>query len=229
VQGDALSAHNALFVDGQRVEVGCWAHARRKFIDAEMTDAALAKEAISLIGELYEVERRAKLAQMNATELGQLRATESKPILARIRDWLDLTTTKVLPQSPIAKGIGYCRNQWQALCRFADDGRIRDIDNNSAERALRAVALGRKSWLFIGAEERAHHNLVLMTLIATCRLLGINPREYISDVLVRLSLETDVSRLTPAGWKADQAAAKRVAVARQAVAAVVASFQPQTA
>jgi len=222
VQGDAYSGHNSLFTPGSgRTEVGCWSHAFRKFEDAQATEPTLAAQGLHLIGQLYEIEQRAKAERLDAPALGELRRLESKPILDKIRDWLEVTLTKVLPAGPLAKAIRYVINQWQALLRFAEDGRIREIDNNLCEQALRRVAVGRKNWMFIGLEERGQSNAVLMSLVNTCKVLGVNPHEYLRDVLQRLSVERDVQRLTPLGWKQDADAHRRVAVSRQAIANVI--------
>lgn len=226
LQCDAASNHDALFVDGTRTEVGCWSHAFRRFEDAKESEATLAGEGLSFIGQLYAIERRGKSAGLGVEGRAELRQRESRPVLDKFRTWLEVTLTKVLPAGPLAKAIRYVRNQWRPLTRFVDDGRIEEIDNNLCEQALRQVAVGRKNWLFIGAEERGHSNAVLMSLVSTCKAIGVNPSEFLRDVLVRLAIETDVERLTPLGWKRDQAAAQRTTAARQAIASVVRSFAP---
>jgi len=222
VQGDASSVHDALFVEGSgRLEVGCWAHAFRKFEDAKDSEPTLAGEILGMLGKLYDVERKAKDAGLGPQARGELRVRESQPLLDQIRDWLELTLTKVLPAGWMAKAVGYVRNHWKALTRFVTDGRIEEIDNNLCEQALRRVAVGRKNWMFIGIEGRGQSNAILMSLVNTCKALRINPHEYLRDVLVRISIETDVQRLTPRGWKQDQEAAQRVEASRRAIAAVV--------
>lgn len=229
LQCDAASTHDALFADGSRIEVGCWSHAFRKFEEAKETEPTLAGDGLAFIGEIYDIERRGKSAGLDVKERALLRQRESKPILDKFRAWLEVTITKVLPAGPLAKAIRYVVNQWRPLTRFVDDGRIEEIDNNLCEQALRQVAVGRKNWLFIGADERGHSNAVLMSLVSTCKALAINPGEYLRDVLVRLAIETDVERLTPLGWMRDQAAAQRAATARLAIANVVRSFAPHRA
>lgn len=227
LQCDAASNHEILFGEGSpRTEVGCWSHAFRRFEDAKETEATLAGEALDLIGQIYDVERRGKTAKLGADERGVLRRRESQPILDKLRLWLDVTANKTLPAGKLGKAIRYVQNQWGQLTRFVHDGRIQEIDNNLCEQALRQVALGRKNWLFIGTEERGQSNAILMSLVSTCKAIGVNPGDYLRDVLVRLSVESDVERLTPLGWKRDQAAAQRAAEARQAIANVLRSFAP---
>jgi len=226
LQCDAASNHDALFADGTRIEVGCWSHAFRRFEEAKETEATLAGEALAFIGQLYAIERRGKADRLDVQARAELRQRESKPVLDKFRTWLEVTLTKVLPAGPLAKAIRYVLNQWRPLTRFVGDGRIEEIDNNLCEQALRQVAVGRKNWLFIGAQERGQSNAILMSLVSTSKAIGINPGEYLRDVLVRLAIETDVERLTPLGWKRDQAAAQRATAARQAIASVVRSFAP---
>lgn len=225
LQCDAASSHDALFTEGSgRTEVGCWAHAFRRFEEAKETESVLAGEALGFIGEIYAIERRGKSAGLDAKARGELRQRESKPVIEKLRAWLEVTQGKVLPAGPLAKAIRYVLNQWRPLTRFLDDGRIAEIDNNLCEQALRQVAVGRKNWLFIGIEERGQSNAVLMSLVSTCKAIGINPAEYLRDVLVRVAIETDVERLTPLGWSRDQAAARRAAANRMAIANVVREF-----
>lgn len=200
VQGDAYSGHDALFTDGTRTEVACWAHARRYFVEAEATDPVLAKEAIARIGKLYALERQAQEQQLDVLSLTRLRQIEAVPRLAELHAWLLAVRPTVLPKSPLASAIGYALAQWEALLRYAQDGRI-PIDNNGAERALRPLAVGRKNWLFFGHEEAGKKGAVLFSLVTTCRAIGVEPRAYLRDVLERIATCSDVSRLTPHGWK----------------------------
>jgi len=206
VQGDAYSGHDVLFTDGKRTEVGCWAHARRYFVEAQASDPVLAQAAIDRIRALYALERLAQERELKLKELTRLRQAQAVPLLAELRAWLVATRPTVLPKSPLAAAIGYALAQWDALVRYAQDGRL-PIDNNGAERALRAIAVGRKNWLFFGHEEAGRKGAVLFSLVATCRNLGVEPRAYLRDVLERLATETDVSRLTPHAWKAERQAA----------------------
>jgi hypothetical protein len=201
VQADAANLYDRLFAkDGQALEVGCWAHARRRFVDARLTDEARAMIGIGFIQKLYEADRAtAKLPPGQRTAERNARAG---PVLDIFRQWLDREALIVLPKAPIADAIGYVRNQWDALNRFRDDWRLR-LDNNPAERQLRRVAIGRKNWLFAGSEAGAERTCVLYTLLASCRLHGIKPYDYLRDVLVRVGSHParDVLSLAPKSWK----------------------------
>jgi len=215
LQADAYGGYDRLFAPDGAIEVACWAHARRKFVDAESSDPKLAKEALDRIGVLYAVERQVKdradaeQRPPTADETLAARREHSAPQLEAIRAWLELTQTKVLPKSPMAEAIGYCLNQWQALARFVGDGRLH-IDNNLAERALRPFAVGRKNWLFFQTEGGGKTASILASLLQTAKAIGIEPKVYFRDVLMRISQERDVTKLTPHGWK--QHFAKDVAV-----------------
>jgi transposase len=206
LQADAYGGYDQLYVPDGATEVACWAHARRKFVDAQSSDPALAEEILERIGKLYGVERdvkaRAEAEQRapTADEFLQARRESSVTQLEAIRAWLELTETKVLPKSPMAEAIRYCLNQWQALVRFVEDGRLQ-IDNNLAERALRHFAIGRKNWLFFQTEGGGKTASILATLLHTAKAAGVDPKVYFRDVLLRIDEESDVTKLTPHGWK----------------------------
>jgi len=149
VQADAYSGYDVLFQpseDGEpspRIEVGCWAHARRKFYDARLDDRQRCTQMLALIGRLYEVERDAK--ELDADARCRLRGQRSKPILDEIQGRLEAWSIEVLPRGPVGKAVTYARRQWVALTRYIDDGRL-PIDNGVSERALRRAAVGRKNW-----------------------------------------------------------------------------------
>jgi transposase len=146
LQADAFSGYDRLCAGPGVTEVACWAHARRKFYDARTTAPELAHEALARIGQLYDVERRAK--EWSPEERCLLRQSETLPVLNALGDWLLEHKLRVLPKSPLGPAISYALANWQALCRYAGDGEL-TIDNNLSERALRAQAVGRKNWLFV--------------------------------------------------------------------------------
>lgn len=200
LQADALNVYDALYSPEGATEVGCWAHTRRKYVNAEESDSDLAKEAIQRIGELYAIERLAKERALAADERLELRKRESVPRLEALLDWLEVTRTKVLDKGPMGRAIDYTLRQWQALTRYCEDGRL-EIDNNDTERALRQVAVGRKNWMIVGNENGGRTAAILYSLVMTAKAAGIDPRLYIRDVLTRIADESDVSKLTPRGWK----------------------------
>lgn len=214
LQADAYSGYDAVFRDsgGGLVEVGCWAHARRKFFDALVTAKEASADALNAIRALYAVERDAKEQGLDADQRRALRQERSKPILDQMLPWLQAQKSAFLPKSPMGKAIGYALNQWTALNRYLDDGTLA-IDNNAAERALRPVAVGRKNWLFAGSADGGKRAAVLYSIIGSCALQGVEPWAYLKDVLQRLANGEDPASLTPRLWKA----------ARQTVAAVAAT------
>jgi hypothetical protein len=202
LQADAYSGFDRLYADGSIVEVGCWAHARRKFFDAKETAPTHAIWALHAIGRLFEIDREGREANLEAEELLALRQEKSAPIVESFFEWIAELRDKVLPRSPIYAAIRYALNQREALCRFLEDGRLR-LDNNRAERALRQVAVGRKNWMFAGSAMGAHRAAVLYTLVSSCRELEISPVEYLTDVIEKVSGFFPDSRrgeLTPRGW-----------------------------
>jgi len=178
-----------------------------------LTDPTLADFAIARIGELYAVERVAKERRLDAAGVCELRGRVARPVLDLLRPWLELTRTQVLDKSPMAKAIDYALSNWTALLRYVDDGRL-NIDNLPAERALRAVAIGRKNWMMIGNERGGNAAAVLYTLVQTCKEIGVVPQTYLRDVLLRIGREPDVTKLTPHGWKKHFAAGVEQELAR---------------
>jgi transposase len=206
LQADAYKGYDQFFVPEGATEVACWAHARRKFVDAESKDPKMVAAAIERIGVLYAVERAVKETaaaegrEPTAAEFLAARQTHSKPQLAVIRSWLEWGATQVLPKSPVGEAIRYALNQWQALSEYVEDGDLH-IDNNLAERALRPFAVGRKNWLFFQTEGGGKTGAILASLLHTAKAVGVEPRAYFRDVLLRVGSETDVTKLTPHGWK----------------------------
>lgn len=134
----------------------------------------------------------------------ELRQRESLPVLARIRAWLDTEAQLVLPRSPMSGAIGYTLNQWDALCRYTDEGYLA-IDNNAAERALKRVAIGRKNWLFAGNDHCGSVAATLYSLIASAERHGLDPQAYLTGVLAQIaSMPVNrVGRFLPDAWKPD--------------------------
>jgi transposase len=183
LQADAYGGYDGIFAGGGVVEVACWAHARRKFYDAQDSDGRRAAQMLAMIGELYALEREAQAAD----ELARLalRQARSLPVLARIKDWLDGEREFVLPGSPLARAINYAQNQWQALMTYATQGYLA-IDNNLSERALKRVAIGRKNWLFAGNDAAAENAARLWSLIASCQRHNIDPQRYLTSVMAKI-------------------------------------------
>jgi len=183
------------------VHVACWAHVRRKYDEASDAEPTLAKEALEWIARLYAIDSAGKQRGLAAGELGALRREHAPPILAGFKQWLEVRKTQVLPEGPMGRAIGYTLGRWEALCRFVEDGRF-ELDNNRAERALRALAVGRKNWVQFGNENGGHTAAVFLSLIATCKERGIDPKLYLHDAALLLAEGADPKTLTPRQWKA---------------------------
>lgn len=214
LQADAFSGYDGIYLDakGAIVEVACWAHARRKFFESRDSDSQRANIALARIRQLYEIERRVQERvagewhdlplSKRAAQIAAVRQQESRPIQAEFRAWLDEQATQVLPKSPIAGAIRYALNQWDALVRYTDDGQLA-IDNNAAERAVRAIALGRKNWLFVGSEQGGHTAATILTLITSATRHHLDPFAYLRDLLRRLpnTAPCDLVKLLPNRWQ----------------------------
>jgi len=162
-------------------EAACWAHVRRKFYDIHAaTDSPVASEALSRIGALYGIET--EIRGHTAATRQQIRQARVGPLLLDLHQWLIATSRQLSKKSDLAGAIHYALARWKALTRYHDDGRI-EIDNNAAERALRPVALGRKNYLFAGADSGGERAAAIYSLIGTAKLNGINPEAYLRHVL----------------------------------------------
>jgi transposase len=180
LQADAYAGFQHLY--GARIqEAACWAHARRAFYDLhQANNSPLAAEALERIGKIYDIE--ADIRGRPPDERAQMRKARAGPLLDSLRDWLRHTVTRVSKKSELAKAIGYVLTRWTALTRYRDNGRI-EIDNNAAERALRAVAIGRKNYLFAGSDAGGERAAAIYSLIGSAKLNGLDPQAYLRHVL----------------------------------------------
>jgi len=208
LQVDGYSGYDELFRRGDVTEVGCWAHVRRKYFDALAGDTARASTMLALIQRLYRVESQAK--ERGPEERAAVRRREASPILEQIRLAIEEDKKDVLPRGAMGEATTYAENQWPALVRYVENGRL-DVDNNEVERALRCVAVGRKNWLFAGSPRGGERAAVIYSLITTCKLLGIEPFAYLRDVLERLPTHPAerIAELTPRKWLAARQDAAR--------------------
>lgn len=184
----------------------CMAHARRKFSEAMQNDKSRATYALKLFQQLYDIERQIKDEALTADRVLQLRQQQAVPILKALKEWMTAEYVKVLPSSPVGKAIAYCLPRWEKLSIYTANA-ILNIDNNPVENAIRPVAIGRKNYLFAGSHEAAQRAAMIYSLFATCRLHGINPYEWIKDVLERMHLytTTNIADLLPQNWKKSKA------------------------
>ena len=198
LQADAYAGYDGLYTTGRVVEIGCMAHARRRFVEAFAMDGSAAL-MVALIQQLYQVERAA--AGLAPDVRRARRHEQSIPLLAQLKAERDRLAHTALPKSPIGDAVRYLTNQWEALQRFVDDGRVA-IDNNRAENQLRVVAVGRKNWLFAGSMAGAHRAALLYSLVQSCKLIDVSPFAYLKEVLRRIATHPhrQIAELTPKGW-----------------------------
>ena len=196
LHADAYSGYDPVIHQshGLIIEVACWAHARRYFEQALDNDRKVCGLVLEWVRQLYDVEDRA--LSMSDEERLALRQAESVPILKRMGEWLkadgDGVLSKrvlpdgVLPKSSTGKAVRYVRNNWKALNVYSTDGRL-TIDNNLSERTVRALAIGRKNWQFIGSEPAGYRMAVLFTIIANAKRHHLEPFAYVRDLLLKMS------------------------------------------
>jgi transposase len=216
LQADAYSGYNGLYAPerkpGQIISALCWSHARRKFF--ELADIAanarrgknappispIALEAVKRIDAIFDIER--DINGLNADERLRARRETSAHLVAALETWLRLERAKLSRHAAIAKAIDYMLTRWPAFTRFLEDGRI-CLTNNAAERALRGLALGRKSWLFAGSQRGAERAALMYTLIQTAKLNDVDPQAWLADVLARIAdiSQTHLSELLPWRWR----------------------------
>ena len=204
LQVDAFAGFNKLFINENTItEVGCMAHARRKFIEVTSVDPhSHAFGALKLIQELYKIERFIKQAGYSDEQRKYLRKRRSKPFLKGLYRWLKKYQSLAPPKSSLGQAIGYAFNHWKALTAFLGDGRL-EIDNNRSERAIKPIVIGRKNFLFMGGPRGGWAAAIIFSLIETCRQNNVDPQAYLADVLERLPTHPNrlIKDLLPHHWK----------------------------
>jgi len=201
LQAGAYAGYDAFFKDPARglIEVGCWAHARRYFHKALESDQARMGPALLLIAQLYRVEKQAR--PLTPESRLRVRQVQVRPILDKLRDYLEQIQAEVLPKSPEGRAARYALKNWTALTRYCDDGDL-EIDNNATERAIRGVAVGRNNWIFFGSDQGGRTAAVLRSFVASCQRSGIDPFTWLKDVLARIAAHpiTRIAELLPHNW-----------------------------
>lgn len=193
---DDYAGYKALFAAGV-TELGCLAHARRKFFDLNAAQAnPIAREALARISALYAVEARGR--EMTAEARTVLRQEAAVPLLQSLHDWLLRTRVKVANGGGTAKAIDYSLKRWAALSRYALDGRL-PIDNNPVENTIRPIAVGKKNWLFTGSERAGKRAAAIQGLLATAKLNGLDPAAWLHETLTKLPtcLHSQIDTLLP--------------------------------
>ncbi|WP_024667337.1 IS66 family transposase [Pseudomonas syringae] len=196
---DDFAGYKAGFEKGI-TEIGCMAHARRKFFDLHVANKSqLAEQALYSIGGLYEVERQAR--DMSAEDRWRIRQEKAAPIIKTLHDWMLAQRDLVPNGSATAKALDYSLKRWVALTRYLDDGAV-PIDNNQVENQIRPWALGRSNWLFAGSLRSGKRAAAIMSLIQSARMNGHDPYAYLKDVLTRLPTQkaSQIEQLLPHHW-----------------------------
>src|SRR4051794_31835325 len=208
LQADAYAGYNALYEadrqPGSITEAGCWAHGRRKLFElAELSRAPLAIEAVRRIDAIFDAQRT--INNLPAAARLILRRQHVAPLVAELETWMRESRSKLSRHAPVAKAMDYMLVRWEAFAWLLGDGRI-CLTNNAAERALRGIALGRKSWLFAGSDRGGERAAAMYSLIYTAKLNGVDPRAWLADVLARIA-DHPASRLhelLPWNWRKAQ-------------------------
>ncbi len=212
VQADADGNFDVLFKDGTRIEVGCNAHARRKFVQAKASHPTEVAFVLTVYQRVYAIEKRLRGA--SPEERRAVRQAETKKLFDVLDPYLDALAPTLVPGTPMATAVNYSIRHRAALRRFLDHGEL-EADNNAVERALRLVAVGRRNWLFAGSLNAAKNAAIVYTLVGSCKDLGVDPWEYLRDVLTRVSTHpaSRIAELTPRGWLEAREAARAASAA----------------
>lgn len=182
--------------------LACMVHVRRRFEHARNQDKQRSDHMMGLFNKLYRVERQAMEAGMDFEQRKALRQEESLPVLQEMELWMQENLPQVLPQSAIGEAIAYARGQWKWILRYLEDGKY-EIDNNLIENTIRPVALGRKNYMFAGSHDAAQRTAIIYSFLGSCKLNGINPTEWLTDVLSRIkdTKPSQMDELLPHLWK----------------------------
>jgi transposase len=212
MQADAYAGFNGLYVAGRKpspiIEAACWAHGRRHLFEmADLQKAPIAIEAVRRIDELFAIER--EINGLSPEQRLAVRRERSKPLVDDLEKWLRQERRKLSSKNALAQAMDYSLKRWAALTGFLDDGRI-CMSNNAAERAIRAIAMGRRNWTFAGSDSGGRRAAAIYALIQTCKLNDVDPRAWLADVLARIADHPArrIAELLPWNWHSATATAR---------------------
>lgn len=182
--------------------IACMAHIRRKIFEAREDAPVACDQLLALIQQLYRIERRAKEEKLDRDGLLQVRQQEARPVMENLGELVRLFAEMRPPKTPFGRAMGYATSQWEAMMRYLEVPEA-ELDNNSIEHALRSVVMGRRNWLHVGQEVGGERAANLFTLMGSCRRLGVEPYQYLCDIVPRLGRhpQKDIWELTPRGWR----------------------------
>lgn len=204
VQSDGFVVYDKFDTLPGHLHLCCWAHVRRKFIEAEGNDPPRAKYALEKIRKLYRVEQQIKESKLTGEAVVELRRKESYPVIRELEEWCRAEYDKTLKDSPISKALFYMYTRFEQLAGYINDARF-EIDNNPVERSIRPLTLNRKNVLFSGSHEAAHAAAIFFSLLGACREHNVNPEEWLKAVLIEVQDKelikmNDYSSLLPFNW-----------------------------
>ena len=209
LQSDGFSSYNVFESNEKVCLVSCMAHIRRYYETALDENRSLAEYALKQIQQLYQIERMADEQNLSFDERRKIRNELAGPILLSFEKWMEKTYPTVLPKSRMGEAISYSYSLWPRMKNYLKDGRIK-IDNNLAENAIRPIALSRKNFMFCGNHEAAQNTAVICSLLASCKESGVNPREWLNDVIAKMPYyqkpgnDENLKTLLPNNWKKEE-------------------------
>ena len=201
VQTDGYEVYESFENTPGKRMIGCWAHARRKFVEALDEDRKHASEALVYIGDLYNIEKEMREAGLEPDAIKERRQKESYPIIQKFEKWMGSAAGLFSSKSRMGRAIAYTYALLPRLSRYVLDGRY-NIDNNGVENAIRPLALGRKNYLFCGNHDAAVRAAIVYSLFASCKAAGVDTREWLEDILRRIPTEKNLEALLPCNWHA---------------------------
>lgn len=209
LQTDGYAGYGPIARKNNMLHLACMAHARRKFEKALKNDTKRAEFVLKKMQLLYEIERKCRDKNTCTEVRKRYRQLYARPVLNEIEAWLKQNITEVLPKSAIGNAIAYTLNLWPRLKSYPDDGKY-EIDNNLIENAVRPLALGRKNYLFAGSHDAAQRAAMMYSFFATCKINGVNPQEWLTDILNRIldHKANKLHELLPQNWKTQRSTAK---------------------